>query len=241
MCKKDKKNEKEYLGLEENFLKYSDLKNVEINDNWEKFVEVLQLKNLWTKYFKEDMKKYFDWKIIVRKKVWEKLENIAKFLEKNNKNLKLIVTYWYRTLEIQTEYFDNRLKKIIEENPDIFDKEKLIEIAHRWAAFPGVAGHPTGWAVDVTLYDIEKEKFLDFWTKPWDYSTKKCYLNSPEIADKQKENREFLQKIMIKEKFSPYLWEWWHFSYWDIENTIFDNKKKVIYWAVLVDDVKINN
>jgi len=233
------KIQEQYWKIEQEFLEYSDLKDIKINDNWENFVVVPELENLWAEYFKDDMKQYFDWKIIIRKTVWEKLENIAKFLEKNNKNLKLIITYWYRTLEIQTKYFNNRLNKVIEENPEITNKEQLIEIAHRWVAFPEVAGHPTGWAVDVTLYDLEKQEFLDFWTEPWDYSTKKCYLKSTEITDKQKENRIFLQKIMIKESFSPYLWEWWHFSYWDIENTVFDNKTEAIYWAVLVDDVVI--
>lgn len=228
---------KQYSELENKFLQYSDLKDVKVKENWEEFVIVPELENLWAKYFKDDMKEYFDWKIIVRKTVWEKLERISNFLKENNPNLKLIVTYWYRTLEIQTKYFNKRLKKIIEENPNISDDEELIEIAHRWAAFPEVAGHPTGWAVDLTLYDIEKQEYLDMWTDPWDYSTKKCYLNSPEITEEQKENRDFLQKLMTKEWFSPYLWEWWHFSFWDIENTVFKNKKEAIYKSMWIEEI----
>ena len=232
---------KEYQILEEKFLTYSDLKNIKVKENWENFVVIPELKNLWWKYFKDDMKPYFDWKIIVRKTVWEKLENISKNLKENYPNLKLIVTYWYRTLEIQTKYFNNRLKKIIEENPLIEDNEELIEIAHRWAAYPEVAGHPTGWAIDVTLFDLKKQEYLDFWTSPWDYSTKKCYLNSPEITKEQKENRDFLQKIMKEEWFSPYLWEWWHFSFWDIENTVFEWKKEAIYKSMLIDEIILIN
>ena len=235
-----KNYQQEYKILEKEFLQYSDLKNIKIKENWEKFVIIPELQNLWAKYFKDDMKKYFDWKIIVRKTVWEKLENISKYLKENFPNLKLIVTYWYRTLEIQTKYFDNKFKKVIEENPDIKSKKELIEITHRWVAFPEVAGHPTGWAVDVTLYDLEKEKFLDFWTNPWDHSNKKCYLRSPEITKEQKENREFLQKIMLKEWFSPYLWEWWHFSFWDKEYTCFYNKKEAIYKSMRIDEINLN-
>lgn len=144
----------EYQKLEEKFLQYSDLTNIEIKENWEEFVIVPELNNLWA------------------------------------------------------QYFNNRLKKIIEENPLITDNQELIEIAHRWAAFTEVAGHPTGWAVDVTLFDLETQDFLDFWTNPWNYSTKKCYLNSPEITKKQRKNGKLLQELMKQEWFSPYLWEW---------------------------------
>ena len=229
--------EEQYKKLENEFLTYSDLKKIKTNESWEEFVEIPELDNLWWKYFKDDMKKYFNWKIIIRKTVWKKLENISNFLKRNYPNIKLIVTYWYRTLEIQTKYFNNRLNKIIEENPDIIDEEELIEIAHRWAAFPEVEGHPTGWAVDVTLFDLEKWEYLDFWTDPWDYSTKKCYLNSFEITTEQRENRCFLQELMKKEWFSPYLWEWWHFSFWDIENTAFYNKKEAIYKSMSIDEI----
>ena len=73
--------EKQYKKLENEFLTYSDLKKIKTNENWEEFVEIPELDNLWWKYFKDDMKKYFNWKIIklVGKFIFRTSTKVLKF------------------------------------------------------------------------------------------------------------------------------------------------------------------
>lgn len=231
--------EEQYKVLENNFLQYKDLLKIKSYESNEEFAEIPNLKNLWFKYFKDDMKNYFDWKIVVRKSVLQKLYNCSELLKVYNPNLKLIVTYWYRTAEIQQKYYNKYFEKVKNENHWL-SEEELIEITHRWAANPEVAWHPTWWAVDVILYDTSKWEYIDMGTMPWDYSSKKCYTNSPEITKEQKQNRVFLSNLMKSEGFAPYLWEWWHFSYWDKEHGAFYKLPIAKYQPVSIENVKVD-
>ena len=205
MKEKEKDLDKKYLEIEKKFLKCSDLKKVKVIDNNEYFISLSKLKNnnLLVGYFKDDMRDYFNSEIIVRKKVADKILNISKYLKKKYPHLSLYVFYGYRSIEIQKQYFSVFLEKNRKKGR-YKNIEELYEITHRGVACPDVAGHPTGGAVDITLYDNQKKEFVDMGSDIADYGSKKSYYASPELSKKQKLNRKFLRKIMQSEGFAPY-------------------------------------
>lgn len=100
---------------------------------------------------------------------------------------------------------------------------------HEKIAVPEVAGHPTGGAVDVTIYDMENQKELDFGSKIHDFSSDVCYTFYKNISDDEKENRMLLRHLMLNEGFAPYDGEWWHFSYGDREWAFYYKKGEYLY------------
>jgi len=161
--------------------------------------------------------------IIVRETVYKKLCNVDKALKAKNPNWQLVVVYGYRSLDIQQAAFNRKYDEL---KPKYLDKNELREAVHRFYAVPEVAGHPTGGAVDVTVYDFVEDKYLDFGTEILDFSTRRIYYDA--IAIEQKygreakkteatRNRKMLREIMGNEDFAPYEGEWWHFSYGDKE------------------------
>ena len=161
--------------------------------------------------------------VIVRETVYKKLCNVDKALKAKNRNWQLVVVYGYRSLNIQQTAFN---RKYAELKPKYTDKNELREAVHRYYAVPEVAGHPTGGAVDVTVYDFVEGKYLDFGTEILDFSTRRIYYNAIAIERKHgrearrteaTKNRKMLRELMGNEDFAPYEGEWWHFSYGDKE------------------------
>jgi len=231
---------KKYEKLEKEFLKCSDLKDISIIKSNEYFISLskLQHQHIKIRYEKFDMLNHFNGEMIVRKSVGKKLVNIANFLQKNYPHLAIIIVYGYRTDEIQKKYFFKYLRIIEEDYPEIEDKDELYELVHMGVACPDVAGHPTGGAVDIALYNLEKEEYVDMGAKILDYTnSKKSYTYSPEISKEHKVNRMFLKKLMEDEEFAPYLGEWWHFSYGDREWAKYYNKSYAFYQQVEHENV----
>lgn len=156
--------------------------------------------------------------IIVRKSVYQKLCDADHALKKKEgyENCQIIVTYGYRTFDIQKRAYEEQRFKLKQSNEQL-SEEELREATHRLIAFPDVAGHPTGGAVDVTIFDYRKGKFLDLGTEIGDLTTKDVYYASENISKAAKRNRKVLRAVMGEQGFAPYDGEWWHFSYGDKE------------------------
>ena len=234
--------EKQYEALEKEFIKCRDLKEITIDESNENFISLSKLNhsNIKIRYEKFDMLNHFNGEMIVRFSVAKKIINIANYLKENHSQLALIIVYGYRTDEIQKKYFFKYLRIIEEDYPWIEDKDELYELAHMGVACPNVAGHPTGGAVDVALYDLKKDKYLDMGAKILDYTNSKIsYTYSPEINKNHKKNRMFLKKLMENENFAPYLGEWWHFSYGDREWAKYYNTPKAFYQKITHEEVKV--
>ena len=113
---------------------------------------------------------------------------------------------------------------------DKFDDEmEMLEYIHEKIAVPEVAGHPTGGAVDIAIFDEESNAIIDFGSQILDWDTEKCYYINDKISEEAKENRELLRNIMTEEGFAPYDGEWWHFSYGDKEWAFYYNQDKALY------------
>jgi len=232
--------EKKYRLLEKDFIKCKDLKNIRVNECNEYFISLSKLKHphIKIRYEKFDMLNHFNGEMIVRKSVGEKLLKIANYLQDNYNNLSLIIVYGYRTYEIQKKYFYKYLRIIEEDYPWIKNIDEIYELVHRGVACPEVAGHPTGGAVDISLYDLSSNCYIDMGSKILDYTNSKMsYTYSPEIKEEHKKNRMFLKNLMENENFAPYLGEWWHFSYGDREWAKYYNKQYAIYQQVSYEDV----
>ena len=165
-----------------------------------------------------------------RKEVAEKLDEISKELLNINKDASLVVSNVYRHPKIQEENFKKVFNDIKAKFPWLSQDEQ-IEKTHLMIAYPKVAGHPTGGAIDLTIKigntlldmgceigDFDKEEYLP---------VKNSY-----ITKEQFENRLMLRKLMIRHEFAPFNGEWWHFSFGDREWAKIYNKEYAIYDVV---------
>lgn len=174
-------------------------------------------------------------KMYVRSTVNSKLNKAQNNLEKTNPELSLFVTYGFRSTEIQTQFFIQSLKK----NDKFFaDANELYEEIHRFVAVPTVAGHPTGGAIDVLIYDKNKKDFIDFGAKQYDFSKNSCYTFSSHISKNGQKNRLLLRKILMDVGFAPFDGEWWHFSYGDREWAYYYKKDSAIYSQIRGKNIK---
>lgn len=222
---------------------YKNLIKLPIIDNKEKFVVVnfydenIEYGHNYTKTA-NDMIKYFDGKIIVRKSVAKKLAKANWKLREKNFNYTLYVTYGYRLLEIQTERFQKEFSRCDNE----LSVEEKKEFTHKKIAVPEVAGHPTGGAIDITIFDKKRNEFLDMGCMISDFSKsadKKRATFSKEITEIQEQNRLLLHDTLITQGFCPYYEEWWHFSYGDKEWAWFYGKNNAIYKQKKLNDIKL--
>lgn len=224
--------------MENNFVKYKDLltiKEFDKNTDNEEFVYLpLEDEFVIGRYQENKNMLEYGEKIVVRKTVYEKLKEASKILKKYNKNYKLIVVFGLRDMKVQEKFFYEIYDEVKE---NFTDKLEMYEYIHEKIAVPEVAGHPTGGAVDIAIYDNKENKIIDFGSNILDWDTKKCYFNCNEISETAIENRKLLRNIMTKVGFAPYDGEWWHFSYGDKEWAFYYKKEKALYNQVNADDI----
>lgn len=224
--------------MENTFVKYQDLLTIEgydENSNKEefKFIPIEDELLIGRYQNKCNMREYGE-QIPVRNSVYLKLKNAAKKLNEMNPNYRLVVVYGFRALEMQQKYFDELLEEV---NGKFDDEIEMYEYIHEKIAVPSVAGHPTGGAVDIAIWDDEINDIIDFGSKILDWDTIKCYYNSKDISEEARKNRNLLRELLINENFAPYDGEWWHFSYGDKEWAFYYGKEKALYNQVSSNEV----
>lgn len=226
-----------FSNLEATMVRYRDLIRVPVADAGESLTVVLPnvIANGYIPPL-TDMETIFGPNIVVRKSVCTRLVKAQTFLQQSSPSLALYITYGYRSLDVQKNRFLNKLSEISRkrffQNPS-----DLYEEVNRCIAVPTVAGHPTGGAVDITIKNVTSDRFLDFGSKQYDYSTKNCYVFAP-IDKVARNNRLLLRKVMLLAGFAPFDGEWWHFSYGDREWAFYYKKSKAIYGQLSLLQVK---
>lgn len=175
-----------------------------------------------------DMASFLQGRIPVRLSIYEKLKKVQQKFKEGDKNLSLLVTYGYRSLEVQKRKFLEQLQ-VVSRLTNIRSAMELIEEVHRSIAVPTVAGHPTGGAVDVTIIYKSSKEYIDCGSTLYDFSDEDCYFFSPNISEVAKRNRTLLRSTMIAEGFAPFDGEWWHFSFGDREWACYYQKQNAIY------------
>ncbi len=73
------------------------------------------------------------------------------------------------------------------------------------------SGHSRGSTVDLTLFDMNKEKEVDM-GGTFDFFGQLSHPDYKGITKKQYQNRMLLRQIMLKHGFKPVAEEWWHFT-----------------------------
>ena len=74
------------------------------------------------------------------------------------------------------------------------------------------SSHNKGCAIDIGLYDIETGESIDM-ISGYDEFTERAYPNYMGGSKKQRDIRDMLIKVMEKNDFTVYEYEWWHFNY----------------------------
>lgn len=203
-------------------LNYSDLADVLVKDNGES-MKPIKGNIVLTKQISKDMLPITGKDIYVRESVLKNIAQAGEILSRDYPTYKLQIVYGYRSLTIQTKLFEQFKKEL----STFYGGVELLEAVHKLIAVPGVAGHPTGGAIDIQIVDKNK-KPLDFGTKIWDFKTD-SYTFSPFISAVAKQNRALLRKVMLQTGFAPFDGEWWHFSYGDKEWAKYYNRPNAIY------------
>lgn len=224
-----------YIELERQMTHYQDLLPVEVRENGDPFVRIdpTVIPNGYIPVL-EDMKGITGEDILVRKSVLEKLIQAQQMLKRDYPNYTLYVTYGYRSLEIQTQYFLEQLQKIDTYYPNPLD---LYEEAQRFIAVPTVAGHPTGGAIDIVIKDEKTGEAIDFGSEQYDFSTKDSYVFTNQISGAAMNNRLLLRNTLLGCGFAPYDGEWWHFEYGDREWAYYYNQPFALYNQVASKDL----
>ena len=165
-----------------------------------------------------------------RKEIAEKLDEISTELLNINKDASLVVSNVYRHPKIQEENFKKVFDDIKAKFP-LLSQDEQIEKTHLMIAYPKVAGHTTGGAIDLTIKI--GDTLLDMGCEIGDFD-KEEYLpvKNSYITKEQFENRLMLRKLMIRHEFAPFNGEWWHFSFGDREWAKIYNKEYAIYDVV---------
>lgn len=197
----------------------ADLQHVPVKESGEPLVAV-QGDRLVPKQIGEDMRPITGNAIYVRESVAAKLSLIAAKLPEE---LLLEIVYGYRTPSIQQALFAQAMTR----QPEGNGEGERIEAAHREIAYPPVAGHPTGGAVDVQLVKCGGTA-LDFGSPIWNFVPEAATFSSG-MTKEQMTNRLVLREVMMAAGFAPFDGEWWHFSYGDREWAFYYQQPTALY------------
>jgi D-alanyl-D-alanine dipeptidase len=96
-------------------------------------------------------------------------------------------------------------------NKSIFYPEVKKRVLFKSGYIATRSGHSRGSTIDLTIMDGNTGEVLDMGS-PFDFFGEASWVNYPNISEKQKQNRQILQKVMIKHGFRNYSKEWWHFT-----------------------------
>ena len=164
--------------------------------------------------------------MMVRKSVLDKLHLVDAELKKINPEYQLVISYGWRDLAVQRSVFETNCERLRDKYAT---EEELREAVHQFIAAPEVAGHPTGGAVDVIIYNKAQGKYLDFGTNIGDFDNRDIIYASPFISEEAKANRKTLREAMQTQEFAPFDGEWWHFSFGDREWAVNCSRTNYLY------------
>jgi D-alanyl-D-alanine dipeptidase len=193
--------------------------------------------------------------VLVRDSVAKKLAAVNARLRAKGYGLKVV--YGYRHPEIQTKYFEGRkaqIKKEWDELAKEYTEDALNRNADVFAAYPPLAGHPSGGCVDIRFVRLDDGKELDCtpanrelaaaderddgtpaapaMTAADEEEVMKTF--STRITPQQLANRLFMHDAMLAEGFAPFYGEWWHFMYGDREWAAFVGETAALYAPVSI-------
>lgn len=83
--------------------------------------------------------------------------------------------------------------------------------------------HSSGSTIDVSIFSNKTKKAIDMGS-PYDFFGTVSWVNYSKLTKEQKQNRQLLQTVMLKNGFRNYPKEWWHYTlkYEPYRNQYFD-------------------
>ncbi len=230
-----------YEDIESGFPTVDQLLDIPVEESGEPLVKVTDVDPLVLSFHNSaDMIPLVGEVMYLRKQVFERLLGAGHELKAIQSDLRLKVFYAYRALEVQQRYFEAIIQKMKKQYPDA-DAVYWRNMAHNLIAFPEVAGHPTGGAVDTTITNIRTSQDLDMGVgvrrEEYVEAGRRIYTFSPEIDQVALTNRTLLREVMQHAGFVPFDGEFWHFSYGDREWAHQTGATNAIYSQVLVGEL----
>ncbi len=162
-------------------------------------------------------------KCFIRKGAAECLEKALLLLPKG---LTFKVFDGWRSVKTQQSLYDKYYKSVKENNPSM-NEEELEEETKKFVSKPSLdpenpSVHNTGGAIDLTIFDLERQcelnlgtAFDDFTPKAYTYSFEKEAAKQYEDYEEIRNNRRLLYYCMTGAGFTNLPTEWWHFDYGD--------------------------
>jgi len=149
------------------------------------------------------------------------LKKVQQELEK--KGLSLIIYDSYRPQKAVNQF----VKWAKDLNDTLMKQEFYPNVAKKnlfqFGYIASHSRHSSGSTVDVSIFSNKTNKVLDMGSN-YDFFGEKSWVNHKNLTPVQKENRQLLQSVMLKNGFRNYPKEWWHFTlrYEPYRNVYFD-------------------
>ena len=158
---------------------------------------------------------------IATTKAVEQLNKVQCELKKMNLGLKIFDAYRPQTAVNHFVKWARDLNDTLQKPLFYPNVEKNVLFKEGYIA--SKSGHTRGSTIDLTIINLSTKKELDMGS-PYDFFGKESWVSHQELTAKQKENRQLLQRIMLKYNFRNYPQEWWHFTLRNepFPNTYFD-------------------
>jgi D-alanyl-D-alanine dipeptidase len=172
-----------------------------------------------------------EYKYMVREVVYEKIGQISKILDKEDK--KLIIRSVWRSFEHQRLLWEDKVAYLQNEYPNK-QIEEIEEFVSYFIAPATKSMHSTGGSVDALIYDLKKDCVMDFGTNDGlkIELNDKCYPYHPFISPLAKKNRKLLIDLFEEEDFVVDIKEYWHFDYGNASWALEKKKKQAIYGKI---------
>lgn len=177
-------------------------------------------------------------KMYLREGVWKQLQRVADNLPRQ---YALYIFDTYRSLITQKALFQYMYDYIKKHEPEL-NEEKLLNKTREFVADPfnleirHKLSHPTGGAVDLGLFDLNKNEIVNMGTlfdDPTEQSSTHYFENYHDSPQKDFHIvRMILYQTMINAEFTNYSKEWWHF---DLGDYSWANKKNVPWHYNLIE------
>ena len=189
------------------------LRAVPIQDNGEPLVDPRTLSKRI--HFAEKHPKFENMKRTpkVRKRVAEMLAEAADSLPDG---IDMVIIEGFRPMHQQQFMYEEIKKEFAEKHPD-WNKSTLIRMTNTMSAPPDdpcPLPHTTGGAVDLSLMRMPSREWLDM-TSPFEMDETSAPGDTKGLTDEAQANRQLLSEALEKTGLTPYLGEWWHWSYGD--------------------------
>ena len=161
----------------------------------------------------------------VRESVYLKLKEVANNLPNN---YMLIIKIGFRPVSVQYQLFNEVFAYFKTVNPH-FDDNPIKAMTLEFVTHPdsNIPPHSTGAAIDMTLFDSDKNDYIDMGSAINYPDNRSWTFNFDNLSQEQIDNRMLLTDIMLEAGFANLASEWWHFSYGDPRWAVFYDTKSM--------------